>query len=52
MADFSSDIVIIGAGLLGLAIARTLSEQGKEVLVAKRTSSVKVGHDAPFFGGQ
>ena len=33
MADFSSDIVIIGAGVIGLAIAKTLSEEGKEVLV-------------------
>ena len=33
MADFSSDIVIIGAGVVGLAIAKVLSEQGKEVLV-------------------
>lgn len=33
MADFNSDIVIIGAGVVGLAIARTLAEQGKEVLI-------------------
>ena len=33
MADFSSDIIIIGAGVVGLAIARILSEQGKEALV-------------------
>lgn len=33
MADFSTDSIIIGAGVVGLAIARVLSEQGKEVLV-------------------
>ena len=33
MADFTSDIVIIGAGVIGLAIAKNLSEQGKNVLV-------------------
>ena len=38
MTDFSSDIVIIGAGVVGLAIARTLSEEGKEVLVLEELS--------------
>ena len=33
MADFNSEIVIIGAGVIGLAIARALSKKGKEVLV-------------------
>ena len=33
MADFTTDIAIIGAGVVGLAIAKTLAEQGKEVLV-------------------
>ena len=38
MADFSTDIVIIGAGVVGLAIARTLSEKGREVLVLEELS--------------
>lgn len=38
MADFSSDIVIIGAGVVGLTIARALSEQGKEVLILEELS--------------
>lgn len=33
MADFSIDIVIIGAGVIGLAIARRLANKGKEVLI-------------------
>ena len=33
MSDFTSDIVVIGAGVVGLAIAKILSEQGKNVLV-------------------
>lgn len=33
MADFSTDIIIIGAGVVGLAIGRALSERGKEVLI-------------------
>ena len=33
MTDFTSEIVIIGAGVVGLAVARILSEQGKEVLI-------------------
>jgi L-2-hydroxyglutarate oxidase LhgO len=38
MANFSTDIVIIGAGVIGLATARTLSEYGKEVLVLEELS--------------
>ena len=38
MADFSSDIVIIGAGVVGLSIARTLSKKGREVLVLEELS--------------
>ena len=38
MVDFSTDIVIIGAGVIGLAIARRLANQGKEVLVLEELS--------------
>ena len=38
MADFNSEIVIIGAGVIGLAIARSLAEKGKEVLVLEEQS--------------
>ena len=38
MADFNSEIVIIGAGVVGLAIAKTLAEQTKEVLVLEELS--------------
>ena len=38
MADFSTDIVIIGAGVIGLAIARTLSEKGRELLIVEELS--------------
>ena len=33
MSDFSVDAVVIGAGVVGLAIANELSKQKKEVLV-------------------
>ena len=33
MPDFTSDIVIIGAGVVGLAIGKKLAEKGKEVLI-------------------
>lgn len=33
MADFSTEIVIIGAGVVGLAIAKSLSDEGREVLI-------------------
>ena len=33
MSDFSVDTVVIGAGVVGLAIARELSSKNKEVLI-------------------
>ena len=33
MSDFRVDVAIIGAGVVGLAIAEALSESGKEVLI-------------------
>ena len=38
MADFTTDTVIIGAGVIGLAIAKTLAERGKEVLILEELS--------------
>ena len=38
MADFETNIAIIGAGVIGLAIARSLSEAGKEVLILEELS--------------
>ena len=33
MTDFNVEIVVIGAGVIGLAIARALTQLGKEVLI-------------------
>ena len=33
MADFNVEIVVIGAGVIGLSIARALTQLGKEVLI-------------------
>ena len=33
MSDFSVETVVIGAGVIGLAIANELSKQNKDVLV-------------------
>ena len=38
MADFDANIVIIGAGVIGLALARELSEKSIEVLVLEELS--------------
>jgi len=38
MADFDTNIVIIGAGVVGLALARELSEKSIEVLVLEELS--------------
>jgi Predicted dehydrogenase len=38
MADFSTDIAIIGAGVVGLAIGRSLSKQGREVVILENYS--------------
>ena len=38
MPDFTTDTVIIGAGVIGLAIAKTLAERGKEVLILEELS--------------
>lgn len=33
MTDFVADVIVIGAGLTGLSLAKTLTDQGKSVLV-------------------
>ena len=38
MADFDTNIVIIGAGVIGLALARELSKKSIEVLVLEELS--------------
>ena len=38
MADFSTDIVIIGAGVVGLTLAREISSKNKEVLILENLS--------------
>ncbi len=38
MADFNTDTVIIGAGVVGLAIGKVLSEQNKEILILEELS--------------
>ncbi|MCC4282820.1 NAD(P)/FAD-dependent oxidoreductase [Marinobacter salarius] len=38
MDSFSTDAIVIGAGVVGLAIANKLSEQGKEVFVLEANS--------------
>jgi L-2-hydroxyglutarate oxidase LhgO len=39
MTDFNTEIVIIGAGVVGLAIAKELSSRGKEVLILEQFSA-------------
>jgi len=36
MSEFNTEIVIIGAGVIGLAIARELSEKGYEILIVEK----------------
>ena len=40
MADFNSEIVIIGAGVIGLAIARALSKRRQRSACFRRTSRI------------
>lgn len=53
MADLSTDIVVIGAGVLGLAVAAELSARGHDVRVidpgSPNASSVAAGMIAPAF---
>lgn len=37
------EVAVIGAGVVGLAIARALSMKGKEVLVLERASAIGTG---------
>ncbi|MFY7854317.1 MAG: NAD(P)/FAD-dependent oxidoreductase, partial [Brevundimonas sp.] len=53
MADLSTDIVVIGAGILGLAVAVELTARGRDVCVVDlgdpNASSVAAGMIAPAF---
>ncbi|MBX9616833.1 MAG: FAD-binding oxidoreductase, partial [Caulobacteraceae bacterium] len=53
MADHSSDIVIVGAGVLGLCVAVELAGRGRDVCVidpgGANASSVAAGMIAPAF---
>lgn len=40
---FDADVVVIGAGVIGLAIARTLALQGREVIVIERETQIGSG---------
>ena len=42
-ADDHVEIIIIGAGVIGLAIAKTLSESGREVLILEKEKSFGMG---------
>ena len=53
MADFSCDIVVVGAGVLGLSVAAELTARGRDVLVIDpgrvNASAVAAGMIAPAF---
>ena len=38
MDSFNTDAIVIGAGIVGLAVAKKLTEQGKEVFVLEANS--------------
>ena len=40
---FQVEVAVIGAGVVGLAIARSLAQAGKEVLILERASSICTG---------
>ena len=42
-AAFRTEVAVIGAGVVGLAIARSLAMAGKEVLILERASTICSG---------
>jgi 2-polyprenyl-6-methoxyphenol hydroxylase-like FAD-dependent oxidoreductase len=40
---FQVEVAVIGAGVVGLAIARSLAKAGKEVLLLERASAICTG---------
>lgn len=42
-AAFQVEVAVIGAGVIGLAIARALAMAGKEVLILDRAASIGSG---------
>ena len=39
-ADFSTEAVVIGAGVVGLAVARALAQAGRDVLVLEKNARI------------
>ena len=38
--SFHSEVIVVGAGVIGLAITRALAKAGKEVLLLEKNSSI------------
>lgn len=43
MSDFKSDCVVIGAGVVGLAVARELAKAGREVIILEQDNRIGSG---------
>jgi len=39
-SSFHSEVVVIGAGVIGLSVARSLSKSGKEVILLEKESAI------------
>ncbi|MGE0829036.1 MAG: NAD(P)/FAD-dependent oxidoreductase, partial [Hyphomonadaceae bacterium] len=43
MPDFETDAVIVGAGVIGLAVARALAKAGRSVVVLEKAAQIGAG---------
>ena len=43
MEQFDVECLVVGAGVVGLAVARALAKQGKEVVLVEQTESIGNG---------
>jgi L-2-hydroxyglutarate oxidase LhgO len=43
MADFDCDVIVIGAGVVGLAAARALALSGRETIVVETAGAIGAG---------